>query len=85
MVFPSDVVELLTLSYTDTSYPCGSHTHVLGKTADMRDAMEAVRGEKGAYPGLVKTALLDGQALPEEEDVVLLGQDLQGLGCRQRN
>lgn len=38
-----------------------------------------------AHPALVVALLSDRQALPEEEDVVFLRQDLQRLGSGQRN
>lgn len=42
-------------------------------------------GGGGTHPALVEALLPHGQALPEEEDVVLLRQDLQGLGGREGN
>lgn len=43
---------------------------------------ERVIGGEGSYTTLVETPLLDCQAFPKQEHVVLLGEDLQRIGCR---
>lgn len=50
------------------------------------DCFPPGRGAAAAtHPALVEAFLPDGQTLPEEEDVVVLRQDLQGFGSRKRN
>lgn len=41
-----------------------------------------VRAGEGSYTTLVETPLLHGQALPEQEHMVLLGDDLESIGWR---
>lgn len=40
---------------------------------------------EGSYTTLIETPLLDGQALPKQEHMILLGKDLESLGRWQRN
>lgn len=46
------------------------------------EVVECAGGGEGSYATLVETPLLDGQALPKQEHVVLLGKDLESLGRR---
>ena len=41
--------------------------------------------EESPHPALVEALLLDGQALPQQEHVVLLADDLQGFRRWQRH
>lgn len=46
------------------------------------EAVECVSGGEGSYTALIETALLDGQALPKQEHMVLLSKHLESIRSR---
>lgn len=46
------------------------------------DVVGCVSGGEGSYTTLVESPLLDSQAFPKQEHVVLLGNDLESIRCR---
>lgn len=55
--------------------------------ADKREGRKEERGwvAGGPYPTFIEAFILDSQALPEQENTVILCKDLNGFRCWQRN